>query len=327
MPELDKNQSAIEVSVVIPVYNEEAVLPALFARLYAALDKQNRRYEIIFIDDGSHDKSRALLRQQYQLRADVTRVVYLKMNAGQHMALIAGFEHARGRRVVTLDSDLQNPPEEIGNLLAKMDEGFDYVGSIRRKRNDSLWRHLASRLMNRIRERITHIHITDQGCMLRAYDRDIIQAMLSSREVTTFIPALAFVYSANPTEIVVEHEERAAGESKYSLYSLTRLNFDLVTSFSIVPLQIFSLIGIVVSIISFFFVLYLVLRRLIVGPEVEGVFTLFAIAFFVMGLLLFGIGLLGEYLGRLYVQVRERPRYLVHSVLEAATYDKDARDV
>ena len=324
MPELDKKLAAIEVSVVIPVYNEEAVLPALFARLYAALDKLSRSYEIIFIDDGSHDKSRALLRQQFQTRPDVTRVVYLKMNAGQHMALIAGFEHARGRRVVTLDSDLQNPPEEIGNLLAKMDEGFDYVGSIRRKRNDSLWRHLASRLMNRLRERITHIHITDQGCMLRAYDRDIIQAMLSSREVTTFIPALAFVYAANPTEITVEHEERAAGESKYSLYKLTRLNFDLVTSFSLVPLQMFSLIGIVVSIISFLFVLYLALRRLIVGPEVEGVFTLFAIAFFVMGLLLFGIGLLGEYLGRLYLQVRERPRYLVHSVLEAAMADKDA---
>lgn len=327
MPVLDKTQSAIEVSVVIPVYNEEAVLPALFARLYAALDKLNRRYEIIFIDDGSHDKSRALLRQQFQLRSDVTRVVYLKMNAGQHMALIAGFEHARGRRVVTLDSDLQNPPEEIGNLLAKMDEGYDYVGSIRRKRNDSLWRHVASRLMNRIRERITHIRITDQGCMLRAYDREIIQAMLSSREVTTFIPALAFVYAANPAEITVEHEERAAGESKYSLYKLTRLNFDLVTSFSLVPLQMFSLIGIVVSIISFLFVLYLALRRLIVGPEVEGVFTLFAIAFFVMGLLLFGIGLLGEYLGRLYLQVRERPRYLVHSVLEGAAHDKEARDV
>jgi len=326
VPVLDKTQLTIEVSVVIPVYNEEAVLPALFARLYAALDQLNRSYEIIFIDDGSHDKSRGLLRQQYQLRPDVTRVVYLKMNAGQHMALIAGFEHARGRRVVTLDSDLQNPPEEIGNLLTKMDEGYDYVGSIRRKRNDSLWRHLASRLMNRIRERITHIHITDQGCMLRAYDRDIIQAMLSSREVTTFIPALAFVYAANPTEITVEHEERAAGESKYSLYSLTRLNFDLVTSFSIVPLQMFSLIGIVVSIISFLFVLYLALRRLIVGPEVEGVFTLFAIAFFVMGLLLFGIGLLGEYLGRLYLQVRERPRYLVHSVLETDTADTDSKN-
>lgn len=326
MPVLDKIKSTVEVSVVIPVYNEEAVLPALFARLYAALDKLGRSYEIIFIDDGSHDKSRALLRQQFQLRPEVTRVIFLKMNAGQHMALIAGFEHARGQRVVTLDSDLQNPPEEIGNLLAKMDEGFDYVGSIRRTRNDSLWRHVASRLMNRVRERITHIHITDQGCMLRAYDRDIIQAMLSSREVTTFIPALAFVYAANPTEITVEHEERAAGESKYSLYSLTRLNFDLITSFSIVPLQMFSLIGIVVSIISFLFVLYLVLRRLIVGPEVEGVFTLFAIAFFVMGLLLFGIGLLGEYLGRLYLQVRERPRYLVHSVLEAVMADKGARN-
>ena len=323
MPVLDKEKYAVEVSVVIPVYNEEAVLPALFARLYTALDKLKRSYEIIFIDDGSHDKSRALLRQRFQARPDVTRVVYLKMNAGQHMALIAGFEHARGRRVVTLDSDLQNPPEEIGNLLTKMDEGYDYVGSIRRKRNDSLWRHVASRLMNRLRERITHIHITDQGCMLRAYDRDIIKAMLSSREVTTFIPALAFVYAANPTEITVEHEERAAGESKYSLYKLTRLNFDLVTSFSIVPLQMFSLIGIVVSIISFLFVLYLALRRLIVGPEVEGVFTLFAIAFFVMGLLLFGIGLLGEYLGRLYLQVRERPRYLVHSVLEAGAEAKN----
>ena len=172
MPELEKIKDPIEVSVVIPVYNEEAVLPALFARLYVALDKLQRSYEIIFIDDGSHDKSRALLRQQCQLRPDVTRVVYLKMNAGQHMALIAGFEHARGRRVVTLDSDLQNPPEEIGNLLAKMDEGFDYVGSIRRQRNDSLWRHVASRLMNRLRDRITHIHITDQGCMLRAYDRN-----------------------------------------------------------------------------------------------------------------------------------------------------------
>jgi len=323
VPVLDKEKYAVEVSVVIPVYNEEAVLPALFARLYTALDKLKRSYEIIFIDDGSHDKSRALLRQRFQARPDVTRVVYLKMNAGQHMALIAGFEHARGRRVVTLDSDLQNPPEEIGNLLTKMDEGYDYVGSIRRKRNDSLWRHVASRLMNRLRERITHIHITDQGCMLRAYDRDIIKAMLSSREVTTFIPALAFVYAANPTEITVEHEERAAGESKYSLYKLTRLNFDLVTSFSIVPLQMFSLIGIVVSIISFLFVLYLALRRLIVGPEVEGVFTLFAIAFFVMGLLLFGIGLLGEYLGRLYLQVRERPRYLVHSVLEAGAEAKN----
>ena len=318
MPGLDLSQATgrREVSVIIPIFNEEAVLPDLFARLYPALDRLQRSYEVIFVDDGSRDKSPALLRKQFQQRPDATRVVYLKTNAGQHAALFAGFEHAMGTKVVTLDADLQNPPEEIGKLLEKMDEGFDYVGSIRRKRNDSLWRHVASRMMNRVRERITHIHMTDQGCMLRAYDKAIIDAMLSSREITTFIPALAFLYAANPTEVVVEHEERAAGTSKYSLYKLTRLNFDLVTSFSIVPLQAFSLIGFGVALVSFLFVLYLFLRRLIVGPEVEGVFTLFAIAFFVMGLLLFGIGLLGEYLGRLYLQVRERPRYIVATVLQ-----------
>lgn len=320
---------APEVSVIIPVYNEEDVLGALFARLYPALDALERDYEIVFIDDGSRDHSAALLREQYQRRPEVTRVVYLQANAGQHAAIIAGFQHSRGRTVITLDADLQNPPEEIGKLLEQVDNGHDYVGSIRRKRNDALWRHIGSRLMNRLRERITHIRMTDQGCMLRAYDRSIIDAVLASREVTTFIPALAYVYASNPTEVTVEHEERAAGESKYSLYKLIRLNFDLVTSFSLVPLQTFSLIGMGVAIISFLFVVYLMLRRLIIGPEVQGVFTLFAISFFIMGLLLLGIGLLGEYLGRLYMQARERPRYLVRAVLDdekaaAAQDDNDA---
>lgn len=311
-----KKAAAPELSVVIPVYNEEDVLPALFQRLYAALDQLGRSYEITFIDDGSADHSASLLREQYQRRPDVTRVVYLKANAGQHAALMAGFERVRGQRIVTLDADLQNPPEEIGKLMQEMDEGHDYVGTIRRKRSDTLWRHVASRVMNRVRERITHIRMTDQGCMLRAYDRSIIDAVVASREVTTYIPALAYVYAANPTEITVEHEERAAGESKYSLYKLIRLNFDLVTSFSLVPLQAFSLIGMAVSLFSFLFVIFLFIRRLVVGPEVQGVFTLFAIAFFVMGLLLLGIGLLGEYLGRLYVQARQRPRYLVKAVLD-----------
>lgn len=305
-----------ELSVVIPIYNEEAVLPILFQRLYTALDKLGRRYEIVFIDDGSADRSPAMLRQQFQARADVTRVVYLKRNAGQHAALLAGFESVCGDRIVTLDADLQNPPEEIGKLMEKMDEGFDYVGTIRRKRNDSLWRHVASRLMNRLREKITHIKITDQGCMFRAYDWNIIKAILSSRESTTFIPALGYLFAAKPTEITVEHEARAAGESKYSLYKLIRLNFDLVTSFSSVPLQMFSFVGMVIAIASFAFVIFLVIRRLIVGPEVEGVFTLFAIAFFLMGLILFGIGILGEYLGRLFVHVRERPRYFIQTILE-----------
>ena len=305
-----------KVSVVIPVYNEEAGLAELFARLYPALDKLGCDFEIIFVNDGSVDRSAALLREQFQARPDVTRVVLFNGNYGQHMAIMAGFERCRGERIVTLDADLQNPPEEIGNLMLEMDKGFDYVGSIRRKRQDSAWRRWASKAMNRTRERLTHIKMTDQGCMLRAYSRDIIDAINQSREVSTYIPALAYSFSHNPTEIEVEHEERAAGESKYSLYKLIRLNFDLVTGFSTVPLQVFSLIGIAISLFSIAFVVYLGIRRLIKGPEAEGLFTLFGIAFFLIGVTLFGIGLLGEYVGRIYQQVRERPRYLIQAVLE-----------
>ena len=305
-----------QLSVVIPVYNEEEGLPTLFGRLYPALDKLGIKYEVVFINDGSRDRSAAILREQFQLRPDVTRVILFNGNFGQHMAIMAGFEHTRGKRVVTLDADLQNPPEEIATLLAKMDEGFDYVGSIRKQRSDSWWRHVASRAMNGLRERITHIKMTDQGCMLRAYDRSIIDAINGCKEVNTFVPALAYTFARNPAEVVVEHEERAQGESKYSLYSLIRLNFDLMTGFSVVPLQWFSMAGIAISLLSAFFVAFLLVRRLIIGPEAEGLFTLFAIAFFLIGITLFGIGLLGEYIGRIYQQVRHRPRYLVEAILE-----------
>ena len=304
------------VSVVIPVYNEEAVLPGLFARLYPALDALGGSYEIVFVNDGSHDRSAALLREQFQKRPDVTRVILFNGNYGQHMAIMAGFEHCRGERVVTLDADLQNPPEEIAKLLSKMDEGHDYVGGVRRERQDTAFRRGASRLMNALRERITHIRMTDQGCMLRAYSREVVAAINSCREVNTFIPALAYTFAQRPAEIEVAHEERAAGVSKYSLDSLIRLNFDLVTGFSVVPLQSFSLSGIVISLLSLGFVVFLAIRRLVVGPEAEGVFTLFGIAFFLIGITLFGIGLLGEYVGRIYEQVRQRPRYLVQAILE-----------
>ncbi len=312
------------VSVVIPVYIEESGLPALFQRLYAALDQLGRSYEVVFVNDGSVDRSAALLRAQYQQRPDVTRVVLFNGNFGQHLAIMAGFEHARGECIVTLDADLQNPPEEIGRLLAAMDQGHDYVGTIRRMRRDTAFRRVASRAMNRLRERITRIRMTDQGCMLRAYSRDIVDAINACREVNTFIPALAYTFAQRPTEIEVGHEDRAAGESKYSLYKLIRLNFDLVTGFSLVPLQMFSLFGIVISLLSVLFVVFLAIRRLVVGPEAEGLFTLFGIAFFLIGIALFGIGLLGEYVGRIYQQVRQRPRYLIQAVLGAEAGDAAA---
>ncbi|MEI7680024.1 MAG: glycosyltransferase [Betaproteobacteria bacterium] len=312
--------STPQVSVVIPVYNEEQTLPLLFARLYPALDKLGVAYEIIFINDGSRDRSAGLLRRQYEERPDVTRVVLFNGNFGQHMAIMAGFENVRGSRIITLDADLQNPPEEIGNLLAAMDAGHDYVGSIRRQRQDSAFRRYASRAMNWMRERITKIHMTDQGCMLRAYDRAIVDAITSSREINTFIPALAYNYAANPTEIMVAHEERAAGESKYSLYSLLRLNFDLVTGFSIMPLQVFSLIGMTVAVLSVLSYIVVIIERWVHADSLSaGLLALWdrdILQFFLTGLVLFGLGLLGEYIGRIYQQVRSRPRFLIQAILE-----------
>jgi len=306
----------LDFSVIIPVFNEEQVLPLLFERLYPTLDELQRPYELIFVNDGSKDLSAKLLRQQFDLRPDVTRVISLRTNAGQHAALTAGFRHAHGKYVITLDADLQNPPEEIPLLIAEMDKGFDYVGTIRRSRHDKRWRHYSSRMMNNVRERITNIRITDQGCMLRGYSRDIALAVAESNESQTFIPALAYLFAMNPTEITVAHDERRAGESKYSFFKLVQLNFDLMTSFSVMPLQVISITGMIVSLLSLLFVVYLAIRRLVIGPEVEGVFTLFGIAIFIMGILLFAVGMVGEYIGRMYGQIRNRQRFQVAEILQ-----------
>ena len=324
-------RSSPTLSIVIPVYNEEAVLEQLFARLYPALDALRTSYEVIFVNDGSRDQSVPMLRAQFERRPKETRCVLLLTNFGQHAAILAGLEQARGEYIVTLDADLQNPPEEVGKILGKLQEGYDYVGSYRAQRQDVLWRRLASKVINGIREKITPIHLADHGCMLRGYARPVIDAILSTRESVTFIPALASLYSAKPIEIQVAHEERAAGVSKYSLKSLIRLNFDLMTGFSLVPLQIFSAAGIATAVISGILFVVLAVRRIVLGPEAEGLFTLFALVFFLLGIILFGIGLLGEYVGRIYVQVRERPRYIIASVLQdsgnpAVTLDSASSD-
>jgi len=309
--------STPKLSVVIPVYNEEAVLPTLFSRLYPALDALAIAYEVVFVNDGSKDRSVALLREQFQRRPHHTRVVLFHANFGQHSAVMAGLAYARGDYVVTLDADLQNPPEEIGKLVLKLDQGYDYVGTIRQQRQDSLWRRTFSKMINKVREWITPVRITDQGCMMRGYSRSVVAALNQTREVNTFIPALASIYAMNPVEVPIAHEERFAGRSKYSMYSLIRLNFDLITGFSVVPLQLFSMTGMLVALFSALAFLVLLVRRIFVGSEAEGLFTLFSIVFLLIGVALFGIGLLGEYVGRIYAQVRERPRYIVEAVLEA----------
>jgi len=312
-----------DLSVVVPVFNEEAVLPGLFSRLYPALDKLGLTYEVIFVDDGSRDRSAALLRQQFERRPDATRVVLFSRNCGQHLAIMAGFERCRGERIVTLDADLQNPPEEIPKLLAKMDEGHDYVGGVRSQRQDPWFRRNASRIINFLRERTTRIHMTDQGCMLRAYSRQIVNAINACSEVNTFIPALAYTFARNPTEVEVEHEVRAMGTTKYSFYGLVRLNFDLVAGFSLAPLQIFSVFGIIVALGAIGLVALQIVRRLVMGDAAEGMFDslMEAVELLLTGVLLFGVGLLGEYIGRIYQEVLRRPRFLISGVLEKPDAD------
>jgi undecaprenyl-phosphate 4-deoxy-4-formamido-L-arabinose transferase len=304
------------ISVVIPVYNEQENLDALFSRLTTVLDKTGKPFEILFTNDGSRDRSGAMLQDYHKQRPQQVRVIDFNGNFGQHMAIMAAFERARGEVVVTLDADLQNPPEEIPKLLAAIETGHDVVGGYRKNRRDTFFRKYASRIINGIRAKITNIRMRDQGCMLRAYRKNIIESIVASEETSTFIPALAYSYAAKPTEVEVEHAARAAGESKYRLYDLIRLNFDLMTGFSVVPLQMFTLFGMAVSAFSLLFVIFLFIRRIIVGPEAEGVFTLFAILYFLVGIGILGLGIIGEYIGRIYKEVRRRPRFVIRKVYE-----------
>ncbi|GHB90340.1 glycosyltransferase [Cerasicoccus arenae] len=306
----------IYCSIVIPVYNEEANLAALFDRLTATMDKDGRPWEVIFTNDGSRDRSGELLREFYEQRPRTVRVIDFNGNFGQHMAIMAAFERVRGEVIVTLDADLQNPPEEIPKLLALYDQGFDAVGGKRKNRQDSVGRRYASKLINFMREWTTDIRMSDQGCMLRAYSRRVVDAISRSGERATFIPALAYKFAAKPGEVEVVHAERAAGESKYNYYKLIRLNFDLVTGFTLVPLQLFTLFSMLCAGGSLALVIVLALRRLIIGPEEGGLFTLFGILFFLVSVCMVGIGLIGEYVGRAYQCVQQRPRYVLKELLE-----------
>lgn len=299
------------LSVVIPVYNEEAGLDLLVSRLLPVLDKIGKPFEVIFVNDGSKDRSQAILEDLHRSRPTQIRALQFMRNYGQHPAIMAGFEHVRGEVIVTMDADLQNPPEDIPRLLELIEQGHDVVGGCRSNRQDTWFRKAISRLSNIVRERITHISMTDHGCMLRAYRKEIITQIVESGDASPFITALSQYLAVNPAEIVVGHEERAAGVSNYNLYKLIRYNFDLVTGFSLVPLQLFTIFGAMLSFLSGILFVYMAVRRLMLGPEVEGVFTLFAFMFLLISVTMTGLGIIGEYVGRIYKEVRHRPRYVV----------------
>lgn len=303
------------LSVVVPVYNEARTLVDLHQRLARTLKEVGRPWEVLFVDDGSTDESRDILRA---LRAQdpAVRVIRFNRNYGQHAAVFAGLEHARGEVVVTLDADLQNPPEEIPRLLQPIDAGVEVVGGRRVDRRDPWLRRVASWTANRLTSLAVGVRMRDYGCMLRAYRRPVVERILACRETSSFIPALANTFAASVAEVPVAHAARREGRSRYGPFRLLRLSFDLLTGFSLLPIQIVSLAGVLVAALGLGFAVFLFLRRLLVGPEVEGVFTLFAILFFFVGLQILALGLIGEYVGRIYQEVRRRPRYVISEILE-----------
>jgi len=306
-----------KVSVVIPVYNEQESLPELISRTTAACDTLGKAYEILLVDDGSSDNSALMLTEAAQAEGSHIVAVLLNRNYGQHSAIMAGFSHVTGDLIITLDADLQNPPEEIPRLVAKADEGYDVVGTVRQNRQDSLFRKLASRTINRLIQRTTGKAMGDYGCMLRAYRRHIVDAMLHCHERSTFIPILANTFARKATEIPVLHAEREHGESKYSFMRLINLMYDLITCLTTTPLRLLSVFGSIIAVFGFALSVLLVLLRLIYGPQwaAEGVFMLFAVLFMFIGAQFVGMGLLGEYIGRIYNDVRARPRYFIQRVV------------
>lgn len=305
------------LSVVIPVFNEEGNLDELARRCTAACDTLKMPYEIVLVDDGSADKSVEKITNACAAYPGKIVGVMLNRNFGQHSAVMAGFEHAAGDIVVTLDADLQNPPEEIPRLVGKMLEGYDVVGSIRMNRQDTAFRKIASFIINRAVRKTTGVNMHDYGCMLRAYSKGIVDIMLKCHERSTFIPVLANSFARRTTEIEVGHSERAVGESKYSLWKLINLQFDLLTSMTTFPLRLLSVLGGLISALGMGFGVFIGIMRLIEGPEwaAQGVFTLFAILFIFIGAQFIGMGLLGEYLGRIFHDVRARPKYLVKEII------------
>ena len=314
--------SSVEISIVLPVFNEEKNLEELHLRLKEALDKLGREYEIIAVDDGSNDGSFEELKRIHQNDPKL-RVIKFRRNFGQTAAISAGFHYARGDVIITMDSDLQNDPVDIPRLLDKMAEGYDVVSGWRADRKDKfLSRRLPSILANRLISRMTDVKIHDFGCTLKAYKKEVTDNIDLYGEMHRFIPALARWIGAEVAEIKVEHHPRKHGKSKYGISRTTRVILDLITvkfllTFSTRPIQIFGRLGLTSGFLGFLICLYLSIMKLFFKMSLleRMPMLLLGILMILVGVQLVTMGLLGEIMVRTYHESQRKPIYVIKEVI------------
>lgn len=297
-------------SVVIPVFNEAECLPELHRRLREVLDGIPGSAEIIFIDDGSSDASPRILEDLAKSDPEVG-VVRFSRNFGQHYAMTSGFDHCRGDRVVLMDADLQDRPEEIPRLIEKLEEGFDVVYGIRQARRDPFFRRMASRGLIWLLRRSGAMTLEWDVATFRVMSRRVVDALVGMRERSRFIAGLVSWLGFASAAVEVEHGERAGGASKYRLKSLVRLAVTALTGFSYAPLRIATWMGFAVSLVAFGWAVVLLVRRLLLDITSPGYASIMVAILFIGGVQLIVLGIIGEYLGRIYSEVQQRPLYVV----------------
>jgi glycosyltransferase involved in cell wall biosynthesis len=312
----------LDVSVVVPVYNEVESVPHLVEAIATALKDTQLTYKIICVDDGSTDGSAELLKQLAQSRTDL-RAILLRRNYGQTPAMAAGFNYARGQAIVTLDGDLQNDPADIPLLLAKLEEGYDLVSGWRKNRQDAaLTRLLPSKMANWLIARVTGVNLHDYGCSLKAYRAELVADMNLYGELHRFLPALAFIEGARIAELPVRHHARKYGQSKYGLGRTFRVLMDLLTiwfmkKFLTRPMHVFGWFGLLSMLLGIVIGGYLTVVKLGLGQSIGNrPLLILAVVLLLTGVQLFSFGLLAELLMRTYHESQGRPIYRVREVVE-----------
>ncbi|HEU4390453.1 MAG TPA: glycosyltransferase family 2 protein [Blastocatellia bacterium] len=321
VPDIRGTRDGPEISIIIPVYNEEQNLRPLYTRLRESLERIGRTYEVIFVDDGSTDTSLEALREAADLNPKV-RVIRLRRNYGQTAAMSAGIDHSRGRILVPMDADLQNDPADIAALIAKLDEGYDVVSGWRKERKDKLFtRRLPSAAANHLISWLSGVPLHDFGCTLKAYRRDVLADVKLYGEMHRFIPVYASWSGARVTELAVEHHPRTAGNSKYGLSRTIKVIFDLITikflsSYLTKPLYMFGTAGIVCLLISFVSMLLALYYRFIRDVHLNRMpLATLAMIMFAMGIQFVFMGLLAEMVVRTYHESQNKTTYLIRETI------------